>query len=63
MNPDIPLGVETDASDHAIAAALRHSGCLVEFFSRTVSKSERIHSAVEKEAYDITEAIKNGDIS
>ena len=54
----VPMVVETDASDHAIAATLNQSGRPVAFFSRTLSGSEQRHSAVEKEAYAIVEAVR-----
>jgi len=53
-----PLVLETDASDVAIAATLNQDGRPVTFFSRTLNSSERNHSAVEKEAYAIVEAIR-----
>ena len=53
-----PLTVETDASDHTISASLNQEGRPVAFYSRTLSGSEKSHSAVEKEAYAIVESIK-----
>ena len=53
-----PLTVETDASDTTLSATLNQEGRPVAFYSRTLSPSERNHSAVEKEAYAIVESIK-----
>ena len=58
IDSTVPLVVETDASDHAIAATLNQSGRPVAFFSRTLTGSEQRHSAVEKEAYAIVEALR-----
>lgn len=58
VDPDIPFTVETDASEHALAATLSQSGQPVAFFSRILSGSELKHSSVEKEAQAIVEALR-----
>ncbi|XP_054259409.1 uncharacterized protein LOC128984145 [Macrosteles quadrilineatus] len=52
------LTVETDASNHAIGAALTIDDRPVAFFSRTLTNSEQKHSSIEKEAYAIVEALR-----
>ena len=50
--------VETDASNFAIGATLNQNGKPVAFHSRTLQGSEKHHSAIEKEAYSIVEALR-----
>ena len=58
IDPSVPLVVETDASDHAIAASLNQDGRPIAFFSRMLNASELHHPPVEKEAYAIVESLK-----
>ena len=58
IEPGVPLVVETDASESAIAASLNQNNRPVAFFSRTLTQSEKRHSSIEKEAYAIVEALK-----
>ena len=54
----IPFTVETDASDFAIGATLSQQGRPIAFHSRSLQGSEKYHSAVEKEAYSIVDALR-----
>ena len=58
LNENIPLVVETDASDTAIAATLNQANHPVAFFSCTLTITEQKHSSVEKEACAIVESVK-----
>ena len=59
IDPTELFVVETDASEHAIAATLCQTVRPVAFFSRTLSPCEQRHSAVEKEAYAIVESLRH----
>jgi len=58
IDESLSFTVETDASDFAIAASLNQDGRPVAFHSRSLSASEQRHSAVEKEAYAVVEALR-----
>ena len=58
IDSSLPFEIETDTSEHAIAASLTQNGRLVAFFSRTLTSAEQKHSSVEKEAYAIVETIR-----
>ncbi|XP_059840496.1 uncharacterized protein LOC132402033 [Hypanus sabinus] len=59
VDETIPFQVESDASDFALVATLNQAGRPVAFFSHTLQGSEIRHSAVEKEAQAIVEAIRH----
>ena len=58
INDEEPFTVECDASDLAIGATLDENGHPVAFMSRTLTKSKRRYSAIEKEATAIIEAVQ-----
>ena len=57
IDETIPFKVETDASDFTIASMLNQAGRPFAF-SRSLSETERRHSALEKEANAIVESIR-----
>ena len=58
IDDSAPFVVETDASAGALAASLTQKGKPVAFFSRSLAPSERHHSAIEREACAIVEAVR-----
>ena len=58
IDSSLPFEIETDASEHAIAASLIQNGRPIAFFSGTLTSAEQKQSSVEKEAYAIVEAIR-----
>ena len=58
IDPIKEFTLETDASNDALAATLSQDGRPVAFFTRMLSTSERRHSAIEKEAQAIVEAVR-----
>ncbi|XP_059848515.1 uncharacterized protein LOC132406667 [Hypanus sabinus] len=59
VDETIPFQVESDASDFTLAATLNQASRPVAFFSRTLQGPEIRHSAVEKEAQAIVEAVRH----
>ena len=57
IDESLPFLVETDVSNHAIAATLSQQGRPA-FFSITLNRSELKHSTIEKEAAAIIEAVR-----
>ena len=60
IDENIPLIIETDASDTSVPTTLNKAGRPIAFFSRTLTPTERKRSSVEKEACAIVESIKKG---
>ena len=58
IDEKLPFVVETDASAGAIAASLTQGGRPIAFFSRSLGKSEKHHSVIEREACAIVEALR-----
>ena len=58
IDSSLPFKIESNASEHAIAAPQTEISRPVAFFSRTLTSAEQKHSSVEKEAHAIVEAIR-----
>ena len=58
IDENLPLQLESDASDYAISAVLSQSGRPVAFMSRSLQASEKNYNIVEKEALAIIEAVR-----
>ena len=58
IDETLPFEVATDASDHTLSAILNQQGRPVAFFSRTLNGPKLKHSAIEKEAAAIVEAVR-----
>jgi len=57
-----PFILEADASGHGIGAVLMQGGKLIAFFSKTLGPQDVTYSTYDKEAIEIIEALKNGNI-
>ena len=57
IDSSLPFEIDTDVSEHAIAASLTQNSRPVAFFSKTLISARQKQSSVEKEAYAIVEAI------
>lgn len=58
IDPNVPFVVETDASEHGLAATLSQAGRPVAYYTRTLSMSERHYPSIEKEAAAIVESLR-----
>ena len=58
IDSTLPLTVETDASNFAIAGTLNQKGRPIASHSKTLSPAEQRHSSVEKETYAVVKALR-----
>jgi hypothetical protein len=53
-----PFEIETDASQHAIGAILKHGGHPIAYHSETLAQAKQHYSTYNKEFYSLVQALK-----